>query len=237
MECEVKNKGINKMMQTIFGVGYDLNAQAISALGKVATQTAKYAPTSALKSETMTNLKYYGTERAELADDYAKDLNREEAKIVCKKLAKHFKLRYSLHFRGRCGSGSCSRYGRINLGIPTNFGTICHEFAHLLEFTKYGHSRHARRHRRLVLRLISYCRRKMYWEAEIGKRLAPKPVKVSTEAELKDKLILKRQEQIARFEKRLSYLTKLYVGKIRKAKRSLAALQRSLNRVPKSSTM
>lgn len=174
----------------------------------------------------MAQLKYYRTENDEFAETYDKQLNHKETEIVFQKLLRHFKLRGWIKFTNRVGGGSCGRSGRVKLRWNTNFGVLCHEVAHLYEFTKHGGSRHAKRHKRIMARIIRYCQKKQWWADEVVARLAPKPVKVVTAEEKKTALILQRQQQISRYEKRLAYFVKLYKNKIGKAKRSLAALSR-----------
>ena len=180
----------------------------------------------ALRGIKMAQLVYYTAEKEEFAEAYAKRIRHAEAKIVFGKFIRHFKLRGWLKFTNRVGGGKCNRSGRICLRWQTDFGTLCHEVAHLYEYNKFGESRHAKRHKQIMARMIRYCQKKAWWADEIAIRLAPKTIEIVTEAEEKQTLILHRQQQITQYAKRLAYFTRLYTNKIKKARRSLAALQR-----------
>lgn len=173
----------------------------------------------------MAQLKYYGTEKEEFVETYGKHLTSAEARIVFDKLLRHFKLKGRLEFTNRISGGNCSRLGTVRLRWKTDFGTLCHEVAHLHEYNKFGKSRHAKRHRRIMARITRYCQKKSWWANEVAARLAPKPIKIITKEEDRGTRILQRRQQIIRYEKRLAYFAKLYKNKISKARRSLAMLK------------
>ena len=101
--------------------------------------------------------------------------------------------------------------------------------AHLYEFRKYRESRHGKRLKRVMARMIAYCKKKNWWADEMARRLAPKVVVIPTLQEEKALRIAHRKEQLASYEKKLGYWTKLYTGKIRKARRSIMMMERGMH--------
>jgi hypothetical protein len=180
----------------------------------------------ALRESTMT-LAFYRKEREDLSDAYANTLSQDKARIIISKLAHHYKLRYFLRFTNRVGGGRCHTNGLIELRTPTNIGIICHELAHLYLFRKVGKHRHGRQLARVVTRFATYCKRKGYWAAEVGRRTQPKlPKPVPTAQDVREGQIASLRAAIGRYEKRLAYYTRLYRGKIGRKRRSLAMLLR-----------
>jgi len=176
----------------------------------------------------MARLVFYMDERNEFKEAYEKTLTYKEAKIICKKLNRHYKLNGFLEFTDRVGGGKCSRYGRIILRWQTNFGILCHEFSHLYEFRKYNESHHRKRLRRIMKTITNYCKKKNYWSEELNKRTEVKIEIEPTKSELQNEKILRTEQNIIRCEKRLKYFNKLYTTKIKRYRRSLSMLKRHL---------
>ncbi|MBI5803369.1 hypothetical protein HY448_01650 [Candidatus Pacearchaeota archaeon] len=176
-------------------------------------------------------LKFYADEHKEFPEAYIKELNSEQARIVISKLQRHFKVgRLSLAFTDRIGGGKCDYGGLIRLRWQTSIGMACHELAHLLGYRKYNIRGHNRKMKRIMARMINYCQKKNYWQEELEKRLAPKPITPEpTKQESRLILIKKREQQIVRYEKKLKYYTKLYSNKLKSARRSILMLKRNVS--------
>lgn len=172
------------------------------------------------------SLKFYHDEKEQFKEAYAMKLGYAETEIVFLKLKRHYKLRGWLDRTDRVSGGRCSSNGRVQVRHSTDFGVLCHEMAHLYEFTKYRESRHGKRLNRIMARMVGFCSKRGYWKGELERRLAPKPVVVPTESDVKMAKIAKRKADLARYEKTLAYWTKLYTGKIKKAKKSIAMMER-----------
>ena len=168
-------------------------------------------------------------------------LNSDEAEIIFGKLKKHYKLRnYYIQFTDRLTrhSGYCWSYGKIQVRWRTRLETLCHEITHAIDFSKGRRKKYAKMHtkrfERLVNRVCLYCVNHNFWQDEIAKRTAPKPVKPEpTKDEIRLEKIEKKRLALARYEKKLKYCTKLYSNKIKSTKRSLMMLEKSIIRTPK----
>lgn len=171
-------------------------------------------------------LKFYEREHDEFQDAYARKLTRREAGMVYTKLLRHFKLgtKY-IYFKSRLSSGGKANRRYIILGKSPNFGILCHEVAHLIDFRK-RRSKHDKTLMFIMRRVVNYCKKRQWWEKELKKRTEPKVVIQPTEEQKKQAKILKRKADLERYHKRLNYFTKLYTNKIKKANRSIATLQR-----------
>jgi hypothetical protein len=184
-------------------------------------------------------LAFYDKDHERYSPEYNMKLNWDELGIVTKKLCRHFKCRAWIEYSGHRNGGCANKYGKIILGkYGRNFGTLCHEFGHIIEFKKFGESHHRKRLAKIIARVVNYCRKKNYWKEEL-ERISNAQIEASKKAFEKrhveehkpapvkalDK-IGKRNADIARYEKRLAYYTKLYSNKIKKARRSIAILER-----------
>jgi hypothetical protein len=112
-------------------------------------------------------LKFYYDDHHLYADEYAMPLTEKEAKKVCKKLARHFKVRIWLGFcRGRCGHyrKSWSNGGEILLPIgKADIGLLCHEIGHAIHHQRYHKRGHTKQLRHIIDRVVRYCRKKNHW--------------------------------------------------------------------------
>lgn len=170
---------------------------------------------------------FYSTEHIDFPDHFSKKLSWIECEIVHKKLCRHYKINSFLIYRGRvCGRAFSN--GRIILGVSgMNVGVICHEFAHLIAYRKYGHFRHNRQMYRIMCSVMNFVRRKNYWSDELSRRTVVKePKPEPSKNELLNARIIKRSLDIVRYEKKLAYYTKFYGNKIIKARRSLVMLKK-----------
>ena len=175
-------------------------------------------------------MKFYSVEHKHFPKHYATLLDWDSCVIVHSKLCRHYKLPVELRYNGR-RCGVAHHYGRIELGRSgMNVGVICHEVAHLVAYRKYREMKHNKKLYRIMSSVMNYALKKDFWSDEISKRTAPKPVKpMPSIDEARQLKIVKRQESIVRFEKKLKYYTKLYSGKIVKARRSISMLERCSN--------
>ncbi len=172
-------------------------------------------------------LKFYGVDEPTHREAYDKKISNEEARMVFKKLCRHYKLRWvNVYFNGR-RHGGIAGGGRIEVKHNPSFGLICHEIGHIIDERKRGKSRHDKKLMRILGRVVAYCKKKNYWEDEIKRRTEIKPIpEPPTKEELRSRKIEKRKTAIIRYEKRIGYFTKLYNNKIKKARRSIMALER-----------
>lgn len=117
-------------------------------------------------------LKFYEKERQQYPEAFTHKVSDEGAKIIVKKLKRHFKIirLYGLRFYGNSGSGSAYPNGYIRLSHNPSVGMICHEVAHLFNKRKYGNWNHNKKLMRTIKRMVNYCKRKNYWQEEIARR-------------------------------------------------------------------
>jgi hypothetical protein len=175
-------------------------------------------------------MKFYSVEHKHFPKHYATKLDWDACVIVHSKLCRHYKLPVRLAYNGRrCGVAHAG--GLVELGRSgMNVGVLCHEVAHLIAYKRYMSMKHDKKLYRVMSRVMDYALRKNFWSVEIAKRTAPKLVKpLPSIGELRLAKIVKRKESIVRFEKKLRYYTKLYSGKISKARRSIVMLERCSN--------
>lgn len=108
-------------------------------------------------------LKFYYDEHRDFADEYALELDKHRARLILKKLERHFKVRVWLCW----GTGHSAHYywnGAIRLPIKgASLGLLCHEIAHSIHHQKYHKRGHTKQLRRILTRVVKYCRKKDYW--------------------------------------------------------------------------
>lgn len=161
---------------------------------------------------------------------FDKELTSTEAKIIFKKLCRHFKVNCSIYFWGY-NSGRANGW-RIIVPYRCNFGILAHEISHMID-KKKRRSKHDKKLMRIIRRVNNYYKKKNYWEIELNKRTEIKVKPEPTKRELQLIKIRKKKEALARYEKRLQYFNKLYNNKIKKANRSLMMLERNINPDPR----
>lgn len=177
----------------------------------------------------MANLVYYRNEKEVFKTAFEKKLSVNETEIVSKKLIRHCKLG-EVHLAWTSGNRH-PRARRLTWGSRqvllnidwNNFGILCHEFAHIRQIVKgnAGHNWHNKKHWRFMKGMIAYCERKNWFEAELKRRLAPKPIKPEpTKQEIQQQKILRVETKIKRYEMKI----KMYGKKLVKAKRSLTIM-------------
>lgn len=122
-------------------------------------------------------IKFYERENKIFSEADDKKLNKEEMKIVFKKLKRHFRKKvinslriefnsnWNGHFRGGV---FCNYY--IDMPKQSSFRLLCHEFAHAIDYQKRGKSKHDKKLMRVIKRVIRYCEKKNWWEEELKKR-------------------------------------------------------------------
>ena len=177
----------------------------------------------------MTNLIYYRDEKKEFQEEFKKELPSLEAvRIVVCKLQKHFKLGdVDLDFTSGRNHSHASRWHiTINVG-QTNFGVICHELAHVFQAQKLEHESgdkwHTKKHKRIMKRMLAYCRKKNWFEVELDRRLAEKPIKPEpTKEEQRVHRIRQLEIRKQSYERKI----KLSENKIKKLNRQISALKR-----------
>lgn len=178
-------------------------------------------------SVTMTGerLKFYYDEHNRFSEAYSKEISYREIKIVFAKLKRHYKVSQWLRFGSRHNGHFNSSF--ITVPYRTSYGLVCHEVAHAIEHRKFGHTHHRKRLMRILDRVISYCRKKEWWQAELDKRLTVKVKPKPSDQEIHKARIEKRKADLLKYQKKLAYYTKLYSNKIKKARRSIAMLEKN----------
>lgn len=172
----------------------------------------------------MADLLYYRKEREEFEEAFKKSLSVDGAEIVYKKLLKHFKIRpVRLDWTSGCIRPKCSSW-RVLLNYHYNtFGVLCHEVGHLWMFQKTDKQGHNKKHKKIMKRMIHYCEKKNWFEEELNRRLAPKPVKPEpTKEELNLKLIARLENNCKRYQTKL----KLYSGKLKKTQKKIERIKK-----------
>jgi hypothetical protein len=172
----------------------------------------------------MPYLKYYRTEREKYKEAFSQKLeSTKEIKIVIGKLLRHFKLR---QVQVGWNSGNRTSYAGnngivINVDNGKDFGTICHEVAHIYQLQKLYNSKyeswHNKEHEKIFKRMINYCKKKNWFQVELKRRTAIKTKKVITREDLREIQIQKLQRKIKQYEKKI----KIYSNKLKKAQKSL----------------
>lgn len=181
----------------------------------------------------MPYLQYYQQERKDFPEPQAKTLTCKGVEIVVKKLSRHFKLgNIDVEFTSGRNYSKGSRYRvRINMSNMNNFLVVCHELAHVYQLRilnfQSGDRWHGKVHNKIMKRMIHYCEKKNWFQEEIEKRLQPRaPKPEPSKDEIRAKELIKLQEKIVGYEKKILFYTK----KMRKAKRSYSMKQMWLNR-------
>lgn len=95
----------------------------------------------------MTDLKFYRKESELFEKEQHINLSDSDAKIMIKKLARHYKVNLAkkgfLKFRKHDQHGTCFHTeDRFSLSHNPNILLICHEFAHLHNYQKFGSGNH-----------------------------------------------------------------------------------------------
>jgi len=177
----------------------------------------------------MAHLIYYSDERQEFQEEFKKVLpNQDAGEIVIRKLLRHFKLGkpfiYWTSGRNHSNAGAWS----ITINVEqNNFGVICHEVAHTFQAQKDKHEAgekwHTKRHRRIMIRMLNYCRKKNWFADELTKRTAPKPEKpMPSASELRTIRITALEIKRTIFERKI----RLAENRIKKLNRQISALKR-----------
>ena len=176
----------------------------------------------------MTRLVYYMKERQDFKNAFEKKMSINEAEIVFAKLVKHYKFGRSVTLTWTSGSrhpkAFCGIFSRIVLNIDCNsFGVLCHELAHIKYYKKFRKGGHNKRHFKIMKGMIAYCERKNWFEDELKRRLAPKPIKPEpTKDELQQQKIAKAEVKVKRYKMKI----KMYQKKLIKTERILIRLRK-----------
>jgi len=176
----------------------------------------------------MADLIYYRTEKITFQNAFEKKMDTTEAKIVFAKLVRHFKLgQVYLDWTSGRNHPRASRFPRkVLLNVDWNsFGVLCHELAHIKQMIKgnAGHNWHNKKHLKYMKGMIAYCEKKNWFEDELQKRLAPKPIKPEpTKDELKASLILRLEKNCKKYQTKI----KMYSNKLKKAQKKIIRLNK-----------
>jgi hypothetical protein len=177
----------------------------------------------------MAHLIYYRNERENFNDAFEKKMSVREAEIVFAKLCRHFKISPKLEWTsGRNHPHACGSY-LIRLNVDMNdFGCLCHELAHTLHLQKglqNNENYHGKKHRRIMKRMVNYCKKKNWFAEELQRRTAPKPEKaLPTKDEQRASRILSLENRRSEYERKI----RLAENRIKKLNRQISALKRFL---------
>lgn len=176
----------------------------------------------------MAHLIYYSNEKEVFKTAFEKKMSQVRAVIVFEKLCRHFKLGqpYLVWTSGRNHPRASNCPRKVTLNVDCNsFGILCHELAHIKQMVKgnKGHTWHNKKHMRFMKSMIAYCEKKNYFETELERRLAPKPVKPEpTKDELKAKMIARLENNCRRYQTKIQ----LYNNKLRKTQKKILRLKK-----------
>ncbi len=173
----------------------------------------------------MSYLKFYEKERKMFPKEFASKMENEEAKIIFKKLKRHYKIRQEMVFVHSGCNGKCSRW-EVIVPIGLNLGLLYHEVAHAVDYDKRKKFKHDKKMMTILKRVFKFARKHNDWKEEVERRTAPKEVKIITKNEIQIQKIEKKKKALVKYEKKLKYYTKLYSNKISKVKRSIMMLER-----------
>lgn len=178
----------------------------------------------------MANLIYYSNEREEFKEEYQRKLpNTESTKIVIKKLLRHFKL-WDVNIEFTSGrNNSCAGRSKIRINQETmnNFAVICHEVAHTYQAKKEGFETadhwHTKKHKKIMKRMLNYCKKNGWFENEIKRRTEIKPERPEpSKDEVRKKKIEVLEKRILDCERKIKRNENL----IKKNRRRIASLRR-----------
>jgi len=120
----------------------------------------------------MTWLKFYTNEEDLYPEEKNYKLTEWAAEIILYKLARHFKVRLDkVEFYGNNGGTAYLEIAKIRLDHNPNMLEVCHELAHLYNYQYYRGKRHNKKLMKIIGKMVTYCRKKDYWKAEIDRRV------------------------------------------------------------------
>ncbi len=159
------------------------------------------------------------------------ELTNEQAKMMVKKLARHFKLSIKYVYFRQCRTSTAYHWGReIKFWHNPDVRIVCHEVNHFLCWKVYGTENGKARHGskkwyRQLNKIINYAKKKNYWKEEFEKRTTPKtPKPEPTAIEIRLKKIERLEAGIKRHQTKIKRCTTL----IKKNNRRISALKRFL---------
>ena len=179
----------------------------------------------------MAHLVYYKDEKIEFKDAFEKQITEFEAKLILKKLIRHYKLPELSYLDWTSGRNHPHADGHhITLNRDwNNVGVLCHELAHHYQknnfkmrayYNSLGFTRwHDKKHKRIMKSMINYCMKRNCFEAEIERRTSVKlPKPEPTEQEVRLKMITRLEMNCKRYQTKI----KMYGTKLRKAEKKIA---------------
>lgn len=175
----------------------------------------------------MAHLSFYRKEKNEWFEEaYSKNFKSlAETKIVFNKLIKHFKLRgTSIRWTSGNRHPKAIGNGLILLNWDYNsFGILCHEISHIIQHRKFSKTGHNKQLRKIIKKVVNYCKRKNWFEEELARRTAPKPIKPEpTEQELLQQKIIHLKENCKRYQVKV----KMYSNKLKKTCNTITKLEK-----------
>ena len=122
----------------------------------------------------MAYLQYYEKERLDFPVEFGTFLSKSKANKIIGKLIKYFKITTHPDWKFTGGKSShCITWKNTGKGsfkfskTHTSIGVICHELAHAIEMERRGTSTHAKKHYKIMCKLIKYCRSKGYGQDDL----------------------------------------------------------------------
>ena len=175
----------------------------------------------------MANLIYYKNEKEVFKTAFEKKISIKEAEIIFKKLCRHYKLGdVFLKWTSGCRRPKAFSDWKVLLNVDNNtIGILCHEVAHIKHHRKYCKGGHNKKHWKIMKGMIDYCEKKNWFEDELAKRLAPKPIKIElTKDEIKIREIIRLQDNCKRYQTKI----KRYGNKLKKAQKKIVRLSKRI---------
>ncbi|MBU0894832.1 MAG: SprT-like domain-containing protein [Nanoarchaeota archaeon] len=172
----------------------------------------------------------YTKENTKWKEEKEMKVSNEQAEMIVKKLAKHFKLPIRHVYFRQCRTSTAYRFGgRIKFWNNPDIGTICHEVCHFYCWKKFGSMkgdkvRHGSKKWLNQMKIVmNYAKKKNYWKEELERRTQPKqPKPEPTKEEVRKKKIERLETSNKRHQTKIKRCTTL----IKKNNRRISALKR-----------
>lgn len=170
----------------------------------------------------------YEKENSRWIEEGETKVSNEIARLMVRKLAKHFKLPiHHIYFR-RGVTSTAYKWGReIKFWNNPSIKTICHEVCHFYCWKKFDKKvQHGSKKWLSQMKIIiNYVKRKNYWKEELERRTKPKePKPEPTKQEIRLKRIQQLEERKKGYERRI----RLSKNRIKKINRQVSGLKRFL---------
>jgi hypothetical protein len=160
---------------------------------------------------------------------YKKEISCDNVQFITDKITRHFKLQDIYVAVAGYRISRAYKFGhRIRL-CSLNFGTLCHEINHFLCWKQQDRKgldeiRHGtKKWNRNLQRLLNYCEKHNYWQEELARRNAPKPIKPEpSKNDLRKQRVILLENRIKKWNSKIKFCS----NKIKKANKSIVRLNK-----------